>query len=118
MSDIRWEDHISGSLRRILDKSEHLQDDVYEGAKLVLSDAQERVPKESGDLAAGGHIERGRGGNGAAAIAFRGPYARWIHEHLFFKHPHGGEAKFLETALLLKGKDAINKAGDHFWRRL
>jgi hypothetical protein len=45
-------------------------------------------------------------------------YARWVHEHLMFKHPFGGEAKFLETAMLTKGEAAINQAGEHFWGRL
>ena len=118
MSDLRWEDGLSGSLRVIAAKSEHLQDDVAYGAKEILADAQDRVPKESGDLSATGHIDRDRGGKGTVAIIFRGPYARWIHEHLWFKHPRGGEAKFLEIALLWKGEDAIREAGKRFWRRI
>lgn len=115
---VEWRDDLSGWLRQALAKSQHMQDDMAHGAKVILKEAKELVPKESGDLAAGGHINRDRGGNNTAAIIFRGPYARWIHEHMFFKHPHGGQAKYLEDALLLKGKEAINEAGEKFWRRL
>jgi hypothetical protein len=99
-------------------KSEHLQDDAYEGAKVILRRAVELVPKESGHLAETGHVDRGRGGNNTVGIIFNGPYAAYIHEHLFFKHPHGGQAKYLEDAMLEKGSEAVNKAGEHFWRRL
>jgi hypothetical protein len=116
--DLRFEDGLSGSLRRILAQSEHMQDDLAHGAKVVLKDAKERVPKESGDLAATGHIDRDAGGKNTVAIKFRGPYARYIHEHLFFKHPHGGEAKYLEVALLMQGREAIHQAVEKFWRRI
>ena len=116
--DLRWEDNMSGQLRRILEKSQHVQDDLAHGAKAVLDDAKERVPKESGDLAASGHISRDRGGKNTVGVIFRGPYARYIHEHLLFKHPRGGEAKYLESAMLFKGSEAINQTGERFWRRL
>lgn len=116
--DIRFQDDLSASLRLILEKSKHMQDDLAHGAKVVLTEAQERVPKESGHLASTGRIKRDRGGVNTVAITFGGPYARWIHEHLFFKHPHGGEAKFLEVALLWKGEEAIKEAGRKFWRHI
>lgn len=115
---IRWQDGLSGSLRLIAAKSQHLQDDAYEGAQVILREAKTLVPKESGHLAETGHVDRGRGGANTVGIVFRGPYARWIHEHMFFKHPRGGQAKYLEAAMLLKGDEAVNKAGNHFWRRL
>jgi len=115
---ITWRGDISGNLRVMAEKARHLQDDAYEGAKVVLEDSDARVPKESGDLASSGVILRDRGGDNTVAIAYRSVYAHWIHEHMFFKHPHGGEAKFLETAMLVKGSEFLNKAGEHFWRRL
>lgn len=115
---IRWEGDLLANLRAMQAKAQRLDDDVYVGAQLVLADSKERVPKDSGDLATSGHIKRDRGGNNTVAIVYTSVYAHWIHEHLHFKHPHGGEAKFLETALLVKGADAVNKAGEHFWRRL
>lgn len=118
MSDVRWEDTLSTWLRQALAKSQHMQDDLAHGAKVILADSKERVPKEEGHLAATGEIKRDRGGVNTVAITYGTPYARYIHEHLFFKHPHGGTAKFLELALLEKGSEAINEAGEKFWRRL
>jgi hypothetical protein len=116
--DLRFEDGLSGSLRRILAQSEHMQDDLAHGAKVILADSTERVPKESGDLAATGHIDRDRGGKNTVAVVYSSVYSHWIHEHLWFKHPHGGTAKFLELAMLAKGREAINEAGQRFWRRI
>jgi hypothetical protein len=89
---------------------------LAEGADVVLADARERVPKESDRLAASGKVDEHRGGQNTVAVKFDGPYARWIHEHLWFKHPRGGEAKFLETALLTKGGEALRVAGERLWR--
>jgi len=115
---IEWRDTLSGGLRDVLAKAQRLDDDLYEGARVILADSEARVPKESGRLGGTGVIKRDRSGNNAVAIEYGTPYARWVHEHIHFKHPRGGEAKFLETALLVKGHEAINKAGEHLWRRL
>lgn len=119
MSDgIDWSDQLSHELRKIHERSRFLQDDLAEGAKVVLDEAKDLAPKESSHLASTGVIKRDRGGDNTVAITFSGPYARWIHEHLAFKHPRGGQAKYLEAAMLLKGPEAINKAGEHLWRRI
>lgn len=115
---LTWRGDLADGLRVVLAKSQHLDDDVAAGAEIILADSNERVPKESGDLAATGSVEPTRGGDGTVGIVYSSVYARWQHEHTFFKHPTGGEAKFLETAQLVKGNEAINKAGEHLWRRL
>lgn len=115
---LEWKDTLSSNLRQVLAKTQRLDDDLYVGARIVLEDSDARVPKETGNLASGGVIMRDRGGNNAVSIIYRGPYARYQHEHIHFQHPTGGEAKFLETALLEKGAEAINKAGEHLWGRL
>lgn len=115
---IEWKDTLSFRLREVLAKTRRLDDDLYEGARIILKDSNERVPKREGHLVGTGVIKRDRAGNNAVAIEYGTPYARWIHEHLSFKHPGGGQAKFLETALLVKGHEAINKAGEHLWGRL
>lgn len=117
-SKIKWEDALTGPLSSARAKSKGLAADMAEGAKTVLDEAVALVPKESGDLAASGRIKQNRGGTNTVAITFGGPYARWIHEHMWFKHPQGGQAKYLEAAMLLKGREAMNKAGEHFWRRI
>ena len=116
--DIRWEDTLSAHLERILTESRDLSQDAREGAEVVMRDAQERVPKRSGHLVGTGMVQEWRGGKSTAAMTFGGPYARWVHEHLWFKHPFGGQAKYLETAMFTKGGDAVNDAGRHFWRRI
>ena len=115
---IEWRDTLSIYLREVLAKSQRLDDDLYVGAKIILADSDARVPKESGRLVATGVVKRERAGNNAVGIVYKSPYARWVHEHLYFEHPHGGQAKFLETAMLVKGREAINKAGEHLWGRL
>lgn len=92
---------------------------LLDGGRMLLKASEELVPKapkEPGDsnphLAATGKVRTGRGGANTVAITYAGPYARYIHEHLGFKHPHGGQAKFLELALLIKGGDALNKIAD------
>lgn len=85
------------------------QDAAQAGAKVILEDALARVPKETGDLAGTGRVDSTRGGGNTVAVVFDSVYAHWIHEHLHFKHPHGGQAKFLETAMLTR-KDAALKA--------
>lgn len=117
-SSLKWEDGLTKPLNSIRAKSRGLAQDMADGAKVVLDEAVALVPKESGHLAETAAIKRGRGGTNTVAITFAGPYARWIHEHLGFKHPHGGQAKYLEAAMLLKGKEAVNRAGEHFWRRI
>lgn len=113
-----WDDTLSAGLERIAAQAYDLSQDAQAGMEIVLAESQKRVPKESGHLAEGAKVMGYRGGKNTATITYDGPYARYVHEHLHFKHPHGGEAKFLETAMLIKGEEAINEAGKHFWERL
>jgi hypothetical protein len=115
---IEWKDTLSGGLREVLAKTQRLNDDLYEGARIVLADSDARVPKETGHLDLSSVIKRETDRPNTVAIEYGTPYARWIHEHIHFKHPRGGQAKFLETAMLVKGNEAINKAGEHLWNRL
>jgi hypothetical protein len=113
-----WSNTLSAGLEHIAAQAFNLSQDAYAGAEVILADAEVRAPKESGHLAGTGMIQQHRSGKNTVGITFDGPYARYIHEHLHFKHPHGGQAKFLETAMLVKGQEAINRAGEHFWERL
>jgi len=98
-----------------LAKAEILSGDVIEAltehaGPAILARSNELAPKVSGDLVASGKVNPGRGGNATIAIQYTSVYARWIHEHLHFRHPHGGGAKFLETAMTEKGKNALEAA--------
>lgn len=115
---IRWEGDLAQGLAAFATEVfRDTEDALADGADVILADSDERVPKESGHLAGSGKVVQGRGGANTVAITYAGPYARWIHEHLGFKHPHGGQAKFLETAMMVKGRDAIQVAGERLWRR-
>lgn len=115
---IQWLDTMTPQLQRILEKALDVTEDVADGAEYVLERAVELVPKESGALAASGRIEKDRGGDNTVGITFDGPYARWIHEHLYFRHPRGGSAKFLERPLYRRSQGAMKRAVEHFWGRL
>lgn len=115
---LTWEGDLLEALRAVRDKAQVLDADLEVGAQLVLAESSALVPKLSGDLADSGKVSRKRGGDNTVAIVYTSPYAHWIHENLTFRHPRGGQAKFLETALIVKGPDAINTAGRAFWDRI
>jgi hypothetical protein len=87
-------------------------DALAEGADIILTRADELVPKVSGNLAATGSVKKDRGGLNTVAITYTSVYARWIEDHLSFAHPHGGGARFLELGLIEKGEAAIQKTGE------
>ena len=81
---------------------------LYAGAEVILDRAVELVPKEAGDLAASAFIDESRGGDSTVAVGFDSVYAAYIHEHLAFRHPHGGQAKYLEAAMIERKDDALD----------
>lgn len=89
-------------------KLENMPEALHAGAEVILADAVDKAPKESNDLAESGRVDDDRGGDDTVAIIFDSVYARYQHEHLRFKHPHGGQAKFLEGAMLEKGNEALS----------
>ena len=109
--DIRFVDNIAWSALEFSD--EQVADALEDGAREeVLPRAEELVPKRTGDLAGSGFV-RAVGANEvhkAAAVGFNSVYARWVEEHLWFRHPFGGQAKYLESSLDEKGFDAIKRA--------
>jgi len=90
----------------------NVEDALAEGADIILTRADELVPKVSGVLAATGSVKKDRGGLNTVAITYTSVYARWIEDHLSFAHPHGGGARFLELGLIEKGEAAIQKTGE------
>ena len=99
----------------------HIEDGLEQGAQIILADSLLLVPKDpplTGDLARSARIKKNRGGINTVAIVYESVYAGYVHEHLLFKHPYGGGAKYLEIAMLAKGQEAINKAGDYVWDKV
>ena len=108
-----WDNNLD--LDGVMAKVRNDLDAVGDGAQVILKRSDELVPKESGDLASSGRVNKDRGGLNTVAVTYDGPYARYQHENIEFKHPQGGSAKFLELAMLEKGEAAINKAGESLW---
>lgn len=80
---------------------------AHAGAVVILEGAQRRAPlapKDASDeephLRDTGRVDDSRGGEGTVGVVFDSVYAAYIHENLGFAHPHGGQAKFLEAALV------------------
>lgn len=66
----------------------------------IMTEAKQRVPVDQGILRASGYVSPPEDGNvelgfGGAASA----YAVKQHEDLTLRHPGGGQAKFLESAI-------------------
>ena len=114
---MRWENHLDLEGIAIMVRT-HIKDGLEQGAQIILDRSDELVPKESGDLASSGRVKKDRGGLNTIGITYDGPYARYQHEHMFFKHPTGGAPKFLEVAMVEKGEAAINKAGEYIWDKV
>lgn len=112
-----WENHLDleGLLASV---HAHVEDALGDGAQIILDQSNIFVPKVSGDLETSGAVKKDRGGANTVAITYDSVYAHWVHEHLFFKHPHGGSAKFLELAMIEKGPEAINKTGEVLWESM
>jgi hypothetical protein len=83
-----------------------------DGGEVIKTDAADKAPKESTRLVGTAKVDHSRGGRDTVGVTFDGPYARYQHEHLGFKHPHGGQAKFLEAAMLEKEDDAKRAMAD------
>lgn len=108
--DIRFVDDIDWSLVQFSDAE--VAEALEDGAHEILDEALELVPKRTGDLAESGAVESVGSGeiHKAAKIIFKSSYGHWVHEHLWFKHPFGGQSKFLEQATDTKGHDAAVRA--------
>jgi outer membrane receptor protein involved in Fe transport len=66
-------------------------------ADAILARSNELVPVDSGELRdSGAVVEDGRGG---ASVVYTSGHALVVHEDLSARHPNGGQAKFLETAV-------------------
>ena len=120
---IRWEGDLIERLREVRDKARSANIDLLSGADVIMERSQTLVPKtpkrpsdHEPMLAATAKISTA--GTNRVAMEYTSVYAHWVHEHLWFHHPYGGQAKFLETAMLEKGAEAINKVGEHIFRRL
>jgi hypothetical protein len=78
------------------------------GAVVILEGSKRRTPvapkdptdPEQTHLRDTARIDSSRGGESTVGVVFDSVYAAYIHENLGFRHPHGGQAKFLEASLV------------------
>ena len=77
---------------------------LQEAGDMIIAASDADAPQVSGALVGSGKNEEA--GELERRLIYTSVYARWIHEHLWFKHPHGGGAKFLERALVSRGDQA------------
>lgn len=94
--------------KRILNLIRALPDEIERAMIIEETDtlllAQSRTPVKTGDLRASGQLgETQISGNEIAIPITFGidlTYAIYVHENLEAQHPNGGQAKFLESAVL------------------
>jgi Bacteriophage HK97-gp10, putative tail-component len=93
---------------RLLNLIKALPDEIdralQDQAHVILQVAKERCPVDTGALRDSGKLEDTvkSGHEIAVPITFGDPepyYAIYVHEDLEAKHPNGGQAKFLESAI-------------------
>lgn len=82
---------------------------VYKLGIAILSNALPRVPVEFGALRASGYVAppQGEGVNAGVEVGFGTVYAVPQHERLDYRHPRGGEAKYLEKAVAAMSPQAL-----------
>lgn len=71
---------------------------IADSAFDLLSRAVELAPIDTSDLRGSGKVDFDRtvANRFTALVSFNTPYARIQHETLWFKHPNGGQAKYLQ----------------------
>lgn len=83
------------NFNNLLSKMDKVNHDALQKAAIdLLGKAIDLAPVDKGDLRGSGTVKPD--GDNAVDIGFTEPYAVYQHEHTEFKHPKGGQAKYLE----------------------
>ena len=95
------EDCLEGINRQLAKINQAVREEVIDACLHLRGQAVERAPIKDGFLRGSG-IEEFKETSGVfyGEVSFNQPYALEQHENLFFNHPKGGEAKYLEKPLL------------------
>lgn len=67
------------------------------GARGLMRDARDRAPEDDGDLKRSARVVNAYP---EVYVKFTAPHAWLLHERTEWQHPNGGEAKFLENAMV------------------
>ncbi|MGC5249497.1 hypothetical protein ACPXB3_21535 [Gordonia sp. DT219] len=100
MGDLNWIGE--KALARI---EEGAREGVRQAGEAILAESNRRAPRDSGELISSGRVATD---GTEAAIGYSAPYAARQHEALGYNHPHGGQAKFLETAVHVAKDEALD----------
>lgn len=105
---------IDAAMKQVGSIMDSFGENTVEGMKDVVTDigsrAVERAPVETGALRGSMETEvTEEGGAVVGEIRFTEKYAARQHEHVEYKHPLGGEAKYLERAALEKAEEVREK---------
>ena len=76
------------------------RDGLRDALELVRRESDRLVPVDEGDLRESSRVTLGQT---EGVVSYGAPHARIVHEVTELHHPNGGQAKFLETALLSNG---------------
>lgn len=91
MNEFTWND------RKARDAAKEARvEGSIKAAERILKISQGEVPIDQGELRDSGRVVADEDG---AIIAYDTPYAVRQHEDLTLRHPHGGDAKYLERPL-------------------
>ncbi|QMV84093.1 HK97 gp10 family phage protein [Corynebacterium hindlerae] len=82
---------ITGAIKKNAEKA------AFMGAQHLRKEAVELTPVDTGTLRNSAKVTAD--GN-QAAVSYSTPYAARQHEEVGWNHPEGGQAKFLETAMI------------------
>jgi hypothetical protein len=92
---------------------------LTEAGEVIRAVSVARTPVETGRLAGSATVSLEEvDGDQAVKIHYDGPYARYQHERLDLRHEHGGQAKFLESAMMDEADNALEVLARHIERAL
>jgi hypothetical protein len=99
---VTGDDKIRSELRRLAKAyPKAIGSAIYKLGVAILSDALPRTPVEFGPLRTSGYVSApsGDGARTSVETGYGTVYAVAQHENTHYRHPRGGEAKFLEHAV-------------------
>lgn len=85
------------------------------GAELLRDESVNRTPLETGTLRNSAKVTAA---DGEAAVSYNTPYAVKQHEEIGYAHPGGGQAKYLETAMVDNQQRIAQAVAEHLKRTL
>lgn len=69
---------------------------LRETGRFILDRSRQRAPRQTGALIASARSEVA---GDTVRVIYGAPYARMQHENLRYRHPNGGQARYLSSAL-------------------